>query len=219
MTIHKEGYVSIAVVVMLLLIINLPVDFLVNGLLWLKITLAVLSLIPLFLVLYFFRFPVRNYTVNDELVISGADGHVVAIEEVTENRYFNEERIQVSVFMSVLNVHANFAPVSGKVIKTEYYEGRNFVARHPKASMHNEQMTTIIKPEGKSALLVRQIAGIMARRVVCYAREGKEIKQSEQLGFIKFGSRLDLLLPKDSEILVSMGQKVTGGITAVARFK
>ena len=217
MRIHKEGIPSVLIMMFFLLLINVLVWISVPGYFTIKAGLIVLSLIPFGIVLYFFRVPARSFNPDDAYVLSGADGTVVAIEEILDERYFGDRRIQVSVFMSVTNVHMNFYPVSGIVIKTDYYRGRKLVARNPKASLMNEQMVTIIETESGASVLVRQIAGIMARRVVSYAREGEVVKQSGPLGFIKFGSRVDLLLPDDAEILVGLGETVKGGITRIAR--
>lgn len=218
MKIHKEGAKIILFFTVFLILINLPLFVFLKDYFLFNIIVLILSLAFFVIIIRFFRVPSRIYVKDPALILSGADGVVVAIEEITEEKYFNEKRIQVSVFMSLNNVHINFFPVSGEVIKTEDYYGRYFVARKPKSSYMNEQTTTIIKPEGRAPILVRQIAGFVARRIVCYAEEKMKVEQTDQLGFIKFGSRVDILLPLNTEILVKIKDKVKGGITPIARY-
>lgn len=219
MKIHKEGKVIILIFILIFFAINIPLFLFFQDYLLFDILMLAFTFIWLIIIIRFFREPSRDFVLDDKIIFSGADGVVVAIEEINEEKYLNEKRIQVSVFMSLNNVHVNWFPVSGKVIKTEDYYGRYFVARKPKSSYMNEQTTTIIKPEGRSPILVRQIAGFVARRIICYAEEKMQVMQCEQLGFIKFGSRVDILLPLDTEILVNIKDKVRGGITPIGRFK
>lgn len=219
MKIHKEGKVIILIFILIFFAINIPLFLFFQDYLLFDILMLVFTFIWLIIIIRFFREPSRDFILDDKIIYSGADGVVVAIEEIDEEKYLNEKRIQVSVFMSLNNVHINWFPVSGEVIKTEDYYGRYFVARKPKSSYMNEQTTTIIKPGGRAPILVRQIAGFMARRIVCYAEEKMQVMQCEQLGFIKFGSRVDILLPLDTEILVNIKDKVRGGITPIGRFK
>lgn len=220
MKIHREGYGTIIIGFIIFLLINIPLFFYGNFNLWINLFVLATTLVLLGIVIRFFREPARELTYDDNAIISGADGVVVAIEEVMEERFLNEKRIQVSVFMSPHNVHINWFPVSGRVIKDDYYSGRYLIARNPKSSFLNEHTTVIIQPEGRTeTILVRQIAGFVARRIVCYATEGLDAKQSTQMGFIKFGSRVDLLIPLNTEILVKINDKVKGGITRIARFK
>ena len=186
---------------------------------WINYIIYASAFVFYFFVVRFFRNPERLSEYPNDSVISSADGTVVVIEEVIETEYFNDKRIQVSVFMSLHNVHINWFPVSGKVIKDDYYSGRYLIARNPKSSFLNEHTTVIIQPEGREPILVRQIAGFVARRIVCYATEGMDAEQSTQLGFIKFGSRVDILLPLHTELLVNINEKVRGGITPIARFQ
>ncbi|MCK9611981.1 MAG: phosphatidylserine decarboxylase family protein [Bacteroidales bacterium] len=219
MKIHKEGKVIILIFILIFFAINIPLFLFFQDYLLFDILMLAFTFIWLIIIIRFFREPSRDFVLDDKIIFSGADGVVVAIEEINEEKYLNEKRIQVSVFMSLNNVHVNWFPVSGKVIKTEDYYGRYFVARKPKSSYMNEQTTTIIKPEGRSPILVRQIAGFVARRIICYAEEKMQAMQCDQLGFIKFGSRVDILLPLDTEILVKIKDKVRGGITPIARYK
>jgi phosphatidylserine decarboxylase len=220
MKIHKEGNTTIIYSLVIVLLINIPIFFYGYFNIWINIFLLLTTLVLFGIIVRFFREPNRELTLDENAIVSGADGVVVAIEEVMEERFLFEKRIQVSVFMSLSNVHINWFPVSGMVIKDDYYSGRYLIARNPKSSFLNEHTTVIIQPEGrKEPILVRQIAGFMARRIVCYATEGLEAKQSTQLGFIKFGSRVDILLPLNTEILVKINDKVWGGISKIARYK
>jgi len=166
--------------------------------------------------LQFFRNPQRKIPVTaDNILLSPADGKVVVIEETTESEYFNDKRIQLSIFMSPTNVHANRNPVSGNILYSKYHPGKYLVAWHPKSSTENER-TTIVYESGKSKILMRQIAGAVARRIVNYLKEGQEVQKGAEMGFIKFGSRVDLFLPIGTKIEVSLNQNVVAGITPIA---
>lgn len=172
-------------------------------------------------IVLFFRNPHRYFTEqNLDIVLASADGKVVAIEEIYEDEYFNDKRILVAIFMSPLNVHVNWYPINGRVLLSKHHAGRYQAAFLPKSSTENERSTVVIETEcGKNHLLLRQIAGAMARRIVTYAKEGDKALVNQQLGFIKFGSRVDIYLPLNSEILVSMNQKVKGNKTIIACLK
>ena len=172
------------------------------------------------LVANFFRNPKRKY-IGDPLnsVVAPSDGEIVTIEEVYEGEYFKDKRIQVSIFMTVFNVHAQWYPMNGEVLVSKHHNGRFMAAYLPKSSTENERSTIVIKSDQGKTILMRQIAGALARRIVTYAEPGMEARIDEQLGFIKFGSRIDLYLPLDSEILVEMNQKVVGNITTIAKLK
>ena len=214
MRINKEGYTiiavtaGIAVAVSLLAILLLP--------LWLGWTLCSAMLLVLLFVAAFFREPERAVVREEGVVFAPADGTVVVIEQVAENEFLAEDRIQVSVFMSLSNVHINWFPVGGRVVYFRHHHGKYMVAWHPKSSEDNERTTTVVDT-GRHTILFRQIAGLIARRIVSYAEEGKSVGQNDKCGFIKFGSRVDLMLPVGSEILVSIGDKVTGSQTPIAR--
>lgn len=169
------------------------------------------------MILQFFRSPKRDQTIGDRLVIAPCDGKVVVIEQTTETEFYKDKRIQVSIFMSPLNVHINWYPISGIVKFLRYHEGKFLVAWHPKASTENERTTMVIEKVGFS-VLVRQIAGAVAKRIVYYPHENDKVKQGSELGFIKFGSRVDLYLPLDAKINVAIGQKTTGGVTVIAEY-
>lgn len=166
--------------------------------------------------LQFFRNPQYTKTTGDNLITSPVDGEVVVIEETTEDEYFKDKRIQVSIFMTPLNVHVNRNPIAGVVQYFKYHEGKYLVASHPKSSLENERTTTVVKNDKGLEVLFRQVAGALARRICWYIKEGDTVEQSEEMGFIKFGSRVDLYLPLGTDIKVKLGQKTKGGVTVVA---
>ena len=222
MKIAKEGYRTITNSIVMLIIIGVLINYFSIKQEIYHLTYYVFSLIILTWIVSFFRIPHRQTPIkdtttnNEQPVYSAADGTVVAIEEVTEKEYFNEKRMQVSVFMSIFNVHANWYPVEGKVIYTKYHPGKHLVARHPKSSLLNEMTTTVLQSSSNKIILVRQIAGLLARRVVCYASLQSEAIPGDRIGFIKLGSRVDIILPIDAKIKVSLNQKVKGSETIIA---
>lgn len=214
--IHKEGRLILGSLVLILLLLNLyiytkyPLGALVVNI--------VISALLLFFFAYFFRNPPRKVYIDDHsLVVAPADGTIVVVEPVDELEYFGDKRLQVSIFMSVFNVHANWYPVKGTVIKSIHHKGRHIAAFLPKSSTENERSTVVIETELKTQILVRQIAGALARRIVTYAHAGKKCHLNEHLGFIKFGSRVDLYFPLDTEIFVQVGDSTTGNETIIAR--
>jgi phosphatidylserine decarboxylase len=215
MRIHKEGHRFIIAVLLILVVFN-SLIFFFTGIIWLVYACSILSLVVFSLILYFFRNPSREVEEEHNTVFAPADGKVVVIEEVLEDEYFKDKRIQVSIFMSPLNVHVNRYPVSGTVKYFKYHEGDYLVAWHPKSSSHNERTTVVLEAKKGIELLVRQIAGAMARRIVCYAVEGEEVIQGEQMGFIKFGSRVDIFLPLNTKIKVKLNENVQGNRTVIA---
>ncbi len=214
--IHREGrWIVFITIVLLLAVVILAGMFLSNQLNYL---IAIIAMVVLVMVLRFFRVPRRRPFLDERTISAPCDGKVVVIEKIQQEEFLNGPAIQVSIFMSIHDVHINFFPVEGKVVYTKYHPGRYLLARHPKSSSLNERSSTGINtPSG--AILVRQVAGYIARRIRCYARTGEASRQGSEMGFIKFGSRLDLFLPPDVEIKVIPGQRVTGGLTPVARFK
>ncbi|MDF2456426.1 MAG: phosphatidylserine decarboxylase family protein [Cytophagaceae bacterium] len=217
MTIHKEGRTLLLVLFLAIsavttaafLFLSSPGSYIVAG----------FSLLVFLTVLQFFRHPSRAWVKGDDLIIAPADGKVVVIEEVYEPEYFKEKRLQVSIFMSPVNVHVNRFPISGLVKYFKYHPGLYLVAWHPKASTDNERTTVVVeRPDGK-ALLLRQIAGALAKRIVWYIKESDQAVQTEELGFIKFGSRVDLYLPIGTPLNVTLGQTTKGGITVVGSWK
>jgi phosphatidylserine decarboxylase len=216
MRIHREGYGIILGSTLFLVAVNGLLTYLDAPILAQQISLSI-SLVFYLLVVQFFRDPQRNTPTGDNLIIAPADGKVVVIEEVTESEYFKGVRRQVSIFMSPLNVHVNRVPVTGEVVYSEYHPGKYLVAWHPKSSTENERTTVVMKNE-RGEILFRQIAGALAKRIVNYAKPSAQYKSGQEYGFIKFGSRIDLFLPLDAEILVNLNQKTTGGETIIAKW-
>lgn len=214
--IHREGRGLIATLTLLIFAINVPMFMYMPN--WAGAITLLLSSALLVFVTYFFRNPTRMVEVGDEnLLVAPADGRIVVIEPTEEHEYFHEKRLQVSIFMSPFNVHANWYPVEGTVLVSEHQNGRHQGAWLPKSSTENERSLVVIETASKTQLAVRQIAGAMARRIVTYAKAGHCAQRNEHLGFIKFGSRVDLYLPLDTEIYVSMGEAVTGNETIIGR--
>ena len=213
---HKEGYKIIIITFVIIAAGLLAVESFVE-LNWLRILLMLTLLVFLVLILQFFRNPKRNTVLNDNHVLSPVDGKVVVIEEVFENEYFKDKRIQVSVFMSPLNVHVTRYPIGGKVAFSKYHPGKYLVAWHPKSSTENERTTVVVENPTSGKVLFRQIAGALAKRIVNYAKEGENAIQGSDQGFIKFGSRVDLFLPLDTKIQVELNQKVKGGESIIAQ--
>lgn len=219
MTIHKEGYTSIALTVLVIFILNAFTHYYASDKQWLLWIVYIFSFALFIIVLQFFRHPKRVTSINDQQVICPADGKVVVIEETVETEYFKDKRLQVSIFMSPVNVHVNRNPVSGVVQYFKYHPGKYLVAWDPKSSTDNERTTVVVENKLGVQVLFRQIAGALARRIVWYVKEGDEVKQGEQFGFIKFGSRVDVFLPVGTPVNVNLGEVVKGGITVLATFK
>lgn len=215
---HKEGFTIIIVSFILAAGITLGANFFIEPLFWQK-ALQIVVLIGLVLVLQFFRNPKRATTQNENHLIAPVDGKVVVIEEVFEKEYFKDQRLQVSIFMSPINVHVTRYAMSGKIAFSKYHPGKYLVAWHPKASEENERTTVVMENDSFGKVLYRQIAGALARRIVNYAKEGDVIVQGADAGFIKFGSRVDLFLPVGTPLNVQLNQKVKGGIDVIAHRK
>ncbi|MEL4307891.1 phosphatidylserine decarboxylase family protein [Joostella sp. CR20] len=213
---HKEGHKIIAVTFIIIAAAVILAEYYV-GISWLKTLIQIACLIVLVLILQFFRNPKRKTTISDENIIAPVDGKVVVIEEVFEKEYFKDKRLQVSIFMSPINVHVTRYALSGIVKYSKYHPGKYLVAWHPKASEENERTTVVVDNPTYGEVLYRQIAGALAKRIVNYAKEGDQAIQGTDAGFIKFGSRVDLYLPLDAEVKVSLGQKVKGGIDIIAK--
>jgi len=219
MTIHKEGYTTIVFVFILVSIINI-LTFLYSDIKTINYILLFISLVFFSLIIRFFRKPVREIEkLDNNLIYAPADGTVVVVEETIEQEYFKDKRIQVSIFMSPYNVHINWIPLAGIIKYFKYHKGKHLVANSPKSSIDNERTTVVVENKNGVIYLMRQIAGAVARRIVYYAKEGMEFKQGEELGFIKFGSRVDLFLPLDAEILIKLDDKTAGNKTLIARLK
>ena len=200
----------------LLAILNTAIILFTGALPWVEVPVLIASLLLLLFILRFFRDPKRAVP-QEGFIYAPADGKVVVIEKTTESEYFKDERIQVSIFMSVWNVHINWYPVAGKQSYYQYHPGKYLLARHPKSSTENERNTLVTKTTGGSEILTRQIAGIVARRIISYATARKSVKLGDEMGFIRFGSRVDIFLPVGTEILVQPGQTVRGLITPLAK--
>ena len=213
---HKEGFKIITTVFLISAILAVSAHFLIDNE-YLEKGVLLVVLIVLFLILQFFRNPKRDFKLKTNQVLSAVDGEVVVIEEVFEKEYFKDKRLQISVFMSPLNVHVTRYPVSGNVVFSKYHPGKFLVAWHPKSSEENERTTVVVKSSKFGEVLHRQIAGAVARRIVNYAEEGQEVFQTSDSGFIKFGSRVDVFLPLGTKIHVKLNQKVKGGITILAQ--
>ncbi len=216
MKIHKEGYRMLLWTTLILLAINAIMYFIFPDFKILLGSLIVLSIVFFLIILQFFRHPNRTIPYNESHIISPADGKVVVIEEVEETEFFKEKRLQVSIFMSPVNVHVNRYPISGRISYLKYHPGLFLVAWHPKSSTENERTTVVIENSAKESVLMRQIAGALAKRIVFYPKEGEVVRQGEELGFIKFGSRVDLFLPLTAKVNVVLNQKVRGGETIIA---
>ena len=219
MKINKEGYIIITVTGLICLAAWLMAYLFIEALaayLWI---VGALLVVFWFFVMAFFRQPRRVQIHDDELIFSPCDGRVVVTEVVSDDEYLNEDMLQVSIFMSVTNVHMNWLPVGGDVEYTKHHHGRFLVAWHPKSSTENERTTTVVRLKDGRKVLIRQIAGFVARRIVNYMKTGKHVKQNSVMGFIKFGSRVDLLIPKDSELFVEIGDPVIGSQTPIARLR
>ena len=215
MTIHREGHRILLSLIVILLIINAAIfSFFPDAAIVQQLTI-IASIVVFILVLQFFRSPNRKQNLSDDWVLCPADGKIVAIEEVEEPEYYQGKRLQVSVFMSPLNVHANFNPISGLIKYVKYHPGLFLVAWHPKSSTDNERSTIVIEHSSKKEVLFRQIAGAVARRICYYVEEGQNVKTGGEFGFIKFGSRIDLFLPLDTKINVKIGDVVKGRITKI----
>jgi len=214
MLFHREGHKIIFFTMLILGIVNfLSYQFIGDN--WISKTILSVSLVFFILILQFFRNPSRKTIINDSHVIAPADGTVVVIEDVEETEYFKDKRKQVSIFMSPINVHVNRNPISGLVKYAKYHPGKYLVAWHPKSSTENER-TTVVIANSKAEVLFRQIAGALAKRIVYYVKEGQQVQQGTEMGFIKFGSRIDLYLPLTAQINVQLQEKTRGGETVIA---
>lgn len=219
MKIHKEGHRILSVLIIALVLINITYYLFFKKEDWVSYLVSGLSFLFFLNVLHFFRRPERKILKNENRIFAPADGTIVAIEEVEENLYFNETRLQVSIFMSPLNVHMNLYPISGVVDFVKHERGMHWVAWIPKSSRDNERTSVVIKHENGTSIMVRQIAGAVARRIVTYCNPQSKVAQGEELGFIKFGSRVDMFLPKGMNINVELDQKVKANSSIIASFK
>jgi len=216
MTIHKEGFKSIAISAILFGLINvLSFYFLSHDYPLISWIIFLGTLALLLFMISFFRIPKRTHTLRDDAIVAPADGKIVVIEEIDADEYFKDRRIQISIFMSPLNVHVNRNPVSGEIVYSQYHKGKYLVAWHPKSSMENERHTVVYRNRNRE-LLVKQIAGALAKRIINYLKPGQNVEQGHEMGFIKFGSRVDILLPLDAKVLAKIGETARGGVTVIA---
>ena len=213
---HKEGFNLIILFFILVATDVIMLEVLFDDSSSLKSILQIFSLIIFVFILWFFRNPKRNIIKNPELILSPADGKVIAIKEVDELEYFNDKKIQISIFLSPLVIHVNRYPVSGEILYSKYHKGEYLVAWHPKSSDKNERTTVVIKNKKFGEVMYRQIAGAVARRIVNYAKVSSNVEQGDDSGFIKFGSRVDLFLSKDLNLKIKVGDKVKGGLSIIA---
>lgn len=218
MTIHREGYPTILITALLLAAINFGVyTWLCQCCCPVTYVLLFISILLFLFIVSFFRIPNRTMTYGADKITAPCDGKVVVIEEVMDEEYFKERRLQISIFMSPANVHVNRNPIDGEVVYSQYHKGKYLVAWNPKSSTENERHSVVIRTGNNKEVLVKQIAGALAKRIVNYLKPGQQVKQNEELGFIKFGSRVDLLLPIGTEIQVKMNQVVKGGVSVIAK--
>ena len=215
--IHKEGYKILVFGFIGLLILNVVVNIIWADLEFVRWVFFICSFLLYIFLLFFFRLPIRYFEADPGLIFAPADGKVVVIEETMENEYFKDMRLQVSIFMSPFNMHSNRYPVSGNITYVCHHPGKNMVAWHPKSSELNERSTIVIKINEGTEVMVRQIAGAVARRIVTYARENTAIRQGDELGFIKFGSRVDIFLPIGTEVEIPILQQVKANKSIIAK--
>lgn len=213
---HKEGYKILLTSLIVLIIINVLANTFISAL-WIVQLIFGITAVIFFLIAQFFRNPKRHISINNKHILAPVDGKIVAIEKVYEPEFIDEERLQVSIFMSPINVHVTRYPIGGRVVYSKYHPGKFLVAWHPKSSEENERTTVVVKTKSYGEILFRQIAGAVARRIVNYAEEGMEVKQGSDSGFIKFGSRVDLFLPLDTKLCVSLNDKVKGGKSIISK--
>lgn len=219
MTLHREGKSLLISSLLIVLVINGLVAYFFPENVYLRETIVVITSLFYLIILQFFRVPTRHTEINPNHIVAPADGKVVVIEEVEEPEYFKGKRKQVSIFMSPINVHVNFNPISGIVSYFKYHPGKYLVAWHPKSSTENERTTCVVKHENGTEILFRQIAGALAKRICWYVKEGDQVTQGQEFGFIKFGSRIDIYLPLDAEICVNIGDKPVGSETVIAKLR
>tara|TARA_B100001250_G_scaffold103406_1_gene87180 strand:+ start:6888 stop:7532 length:645 start_codon:yes stop_codon:yes gene_type:complete len=214
MKLHQEGYRSLRNQLVILVILGFLNYFSDNK----AFNISFIIMLCIFAItVYFFRIPKREFVRDNNIIYAPCDGKVVVIEETMETEFYNERRIQISIFMSPLNIHNNLYPISGVVTYTKYHPGKFLVAWNPKASTDNERSTIVIE-NNKISILCRQIAGAVARRIVTYSRKKEKVHSADEIGFIKFGSRVDIFLPTDTKINISMGEQVTGGQSIIAKY-
>ena len=218
MIIHREGRTLLFVLLLILFVVNWAIVHFLPEHTLIQNVLIGISIAFYLLILQFFRIPIFDVTKNDQQILAPADGKVVVIEETEETEYLKGKRKQISIFMSPVNVHVNRMPVSGVISFFNYHSGKYLVAWHPKSSTENERTTVVVKTNNGTEILFRQIAGALARRIICYVKEGQRLEQGDEFGFIKFGSRVDIFLPLSAKVVVKIGDVTKGGRTVIAEF-
>jgi phosphatidylserine decarboxylase len=218
MRIHKEGQAIILGVLIIFMVLYVLIAHLTNCNTLYCNSIGITGILLLTFILYFFRNPTRKISIDQSIIFAPADGKIIAIEEVFETEFLNRKCIKVSIFMSIWNIHVNRYPISGQITYTKYHPGRYLIAHHPKSSELNEHQTVVIKKPNGTEIMVKQIAGIVARRIVCYAKQELHVEQGDDLGFIRFGSRVDIFIPLNALVLIQMNEKVKGNKTMIARF-
>lgn len=218
MKIHKEGIAIILGVLIVLMVFYVLVAHFTNGNTLYCNSVTITGVLFLSFILFFFRNPVRKISTDQSIVFAPADGKIIAIEEVFETEFLNRKCIKVSIFMSIWNIHVNRYPISGQITYTKYHPGKYLIAHLPKSSELNEHQTVVIEKPNGAKIMVKQIAGTVARRIVCYAKQGLYVKQGDDLGFIRFGSRVDIFIPLNAPVLIKMNEKVKGNKTMISRF-
>lgn len=217
MRIHKEGTAIILGVLIFFMVLYILIAYFIKSNPLHCNSIGITGILLLSFILFFFRNPGRKINADQSIVYAPADGKIIAIEEVLETEFLNRKCIKVSLFMSIWNIHVNRYPVTGEIAYTKYHPGKYLVAHHPKSSELNEHQTVVIEKPGGTEIMVKQIAGTVARRIVCYAKQGQHVEQGDDLGFIRFGSRVDIYIPLNATVLVKMNKKVKGNITMIAR--
>lgn len=219
MYIHKEGHKIINISAVIMSILLILIFAFTNVHIGIRILLALPFILLFLAIVSFFRIPKRVFTFGDNKIIAPADGKIVVIEETVEHEILKEKCRQISIFMSPANVHVNRYPINGKVISSKHHHGKYLVASHPKSSLENERTTVYMETENGTPIVLRQVAGALARRIVCYAKREKVVEQNQEMGFIKFGSRVDIFLPLSAKIHVELNQKVKNGISVIAELE
>lgn len=219
MRIHKEGQAIVLGVMIILMVLYVFITHFTNCNTLFCNIFVIAGILFLSFILYFFRNPTRKIITDDSIVFAPADGKIIVIEEVFETEFLNKKCVKVSIFMSIWNIHVNRYSISGQITYTKYHPGKYLIAHHPKSSELNEHQTIVVEKPNGTEILIKQIAGIVARRIICYAKQGQRVEQGDDLGFIRFGSRVDIFMPLNVEIMVKMNEMVKGNRIIIARFK
>jgi phosphatidylserine decarboxylase len=218
MRIHKEGQAIVLGVLIIFMVLYVLIAHFSNYNALYYNSVGIAGLLFLFFILFFFRNPTRKISTDHSIVFAPTDGKIIAIEEVFETEFLNRKCVKVSIFMSIWNIHVNRYPISGQVTYTKYHPGKYLIAHHPKSSELNEHQTIVIEKPNGTDVMIKQIAGTIARRIICYAKQGQHVEQGDDLGFIRFGSRVDIFIPLNASVLILMGELVKGNKTMIARF-